>query len=565
LRRLKLSLPQLRQILVVGVGLLWAAAFPTINLAGCAWIAPGLLLFLAKGETGEATFRLGYLGGLAHFLASLYWLLYNPFPAGAAAGWLLLSAYLALYPALWVWFCWKCFPGLGNPTGARWGQRAIGAMACAALWVAGELIRGRFLTGFPWNFLGVSQYRVLPLIQLASITGVYGISFLMVWFSVSLATTGVGLWHSQKTRAGGGDSLPFPAGFTTRPQSAVGRPWSFWLGEMMLPFLVLASVIGWGVHQLTHPGPAGPVLNTVLIQPSIPQTLIWDPKESDYRFQKLMQLSEEALRTKPDLLVWPEAAVPNLLRYDTNVLRAVTNLVRRHHVWMIVGADDAEPRADTHNPEAADYFNASFLISPDGQLEERYCKRRLVIFGEYVPLQPWLPLLKWFTPVGDGFQPGRRPVPFVMPRAKTSVLICFEDIFPHAVREYVETDTDFLLNLTNNGWFGESAAQWQHAANAALRAVENRLPLVRCANNGLTCWVDAWGRLQDVYFPGSTDIYRAGFKTAAIPLLPPGTKRAATFYRVHGDWLGWGCVTFAALLVLRQVRGAVNSRGQEKK
>ena len=123
----------------------------------------------------------------------------------------------------------------------------------------------------------------------------------------------------------------------------------------------------------------------------------------------------------------------------------------------------------------------------------RYIKRKLVIFGEYVPLADWLPFLKYLTPIQGGFTPGRRPVSFPLPglRAKTSVLICFEDIFPHLVREHVDDDTDFLVNLTNNGWFGESAAQWQHAANAVFRAVENGLPLVRCANNGLTCWVDA--------------------------------------------------------------------------
>ena len=126
------------------------------------------------------------------------------------------------------------------------------------------------------------------------------------------------------------------------------------------------------------------------------------------------------------------------------------------------------------------------------------------------------------------------------------MLICFEDVFPHCVREYVEDDTDFLLNLTNNGWFGESAAQWQHAANAVFRAVENGLPLVRCANNGLTCWVDARGRVEEIYFPGTRDIYGAGWKMARVPLLA-GQPRAPTFYRRHGDWFGWSCVAVSAL------------------
>ena len=135
---------------------------------------------------------------------------------------------------------------------------------------------------------------------------------------------------------------------------------------------------------------------------------------------------------------------------------------------------------------------------------------------------------------------------------KTSVLICFEDIFPHLAREAVEEDTDFLVNLTNNGWFGESAAQWQHATSALFRAVENGLPLLRCSNNGLTCWVDAQGRRRQIFRDGGGSVYGPGFMTAEIPLLAPGEKHPPTFYHQHGDWFGWACVAVAATtLVLR--------------
>src|SRR5207249_930586 len=198
------------------------------------------------------------------------------------------------------------------------------------------------------------------------------------------------------------------------------------------------------------------------------------------------------------------------------------------------------------------FFNASFLLNPRGELVAKYHKRRLVIFGEYVPLERWLPFMKYLTPIGGSFTPGDQPVPFrlTQPQAFVSTLICFEDVFPHLSREYVEDDTDFLLNLTNNGWFDESAAQWQHAANAVFRAVENGLPLVRCANNGLTCWVDAQGRMQDVYFPGTQDIYGAGIKLIQVPLLD-GSRREPTFYRRHGDAFGWSCVGGSTLVVGR--------------
>jgi apolipoprotein N-acyltransferase len=408
-----------------------------------------------------------------------------------------------------------------------WHQRQAWALSCAVLWTALEMVLSRALTGFPWNLLGSSQYQMLPLIQLAAWTGVYGLSFLMVWLSVTLASAAVVLLR----------------------QPAIPR---MALSEVLFPMTTLLLVLTAGVVRLRENPQAARHLKLAMIQPSIPQTLIWNPNEDTNRFQKLLQLSQIALQTQPDLLVWPEAAIPNLLRYDPMVYSAVTNLAASNRVWMIVGADDAEPRQTNPGSDEADYYNASFLVDPSGRLAARYCKRRLVVFGEYLPLQPWLFFLKWFTPVRTGFTPGREPVTFVLdsPRARIAPLICFEDVFPQLARESVDDETDVLLNLTNNGWFGESAAQWQHAANAVFRAVENGLPLARCANNGLTCWVDDRGRLDGIPFEDTRDVYGAGFKSFQIPLSSL-ENRGTTFYRRHGDWLGWGCVAGCGLLWFR--------------
>jgi apolipoprotein N-acyltransferase len=370
---------------------------------------------------------------------------------------------------------------------------------------------------------------MLPVIQVSSFTGVYGVSFLVAWFSVSLiGAAAMVLRRSQSPRA--------------------------WMAEIVLPLLAVAGVAFFGIRQFAQPATPGTHLRVALIQPSIPQRWIWSPEESAKRFTQLLQLSETALTNsagKPDLLVWPEAAVPGYVRWDTNIHSAVTNLVRRHQVWLVLGSDDAAPRAGSNDPFAADIFNASFLIGPDGEFRATYRKRRLVICGEYVPLARWLPFLERWTGMGS-FTPGRGPVPFRAPELglNTSVLICFEDVFPHGVREYVDDDTDFLLNLTNNGWFGESAAQWQHAANAVFRAVENGVPLVRCANNGITCWVTPRGQMREPYLPGTTDAYGAGFKIVQAPLLG-GSKREPTFYRRNGDVFGWACVVWSAMGVGR--------------
>ncbi len=527
--------------LAVFAGLLLAAAFPKFGVAGFAWVAPGLILASGIGADGRTAFRLGYFAGLAHHLTALYWLLNIPvMKLAPITGWLALSGFLALYPAAWMWLCWRMHPS--RPAGteatglsdklevmlmAGWAQRLVWALSCAALWVTWEMVQSRLFSGFPWNLLGASQYRMVPLLQMTSLTGVYGVSFLAVWFAASLVNGAVVvLRRSQRPR--------------------------LWLGEIVVPLLVTFGVLAYGTRQMVGAAKEPATITVALVQPSIPQQWIWSPEDSAKRFDQLLRLSESALTNKPDLLVWPEAAVPGYVRWDTNIHHAVTNLVRRHNAWLILGADDAAPRPD--DPFAADNFNASFLVGPDGEFKATYRKRRLVIFGEYLPLVRWLPFLERWTGMGS-FTPGKGPVPFVIPELKVnaSVLICFEDVFPHHAREYVDEDTDFLLNLTNNGWFGESAAQWQHAANAVFRAVENGIPLVRCSNNGLTCWVDDRGRMRDVYFPGTSDVYGIGYKLVKVPLLA-GAKRAATFYRRHGDVFGWSCVVWAALVAGRTWR-----------
>ncbi len=546
-------------------GAMLSASFPRSSIAGLAWVAPGLLLFSAMGVGRKRAFQLGYGGGLVFTLITLYWLLHMPVGWEKILGWLALCAYLALYPAVWVWLAWRFFPTdlagvaslpsaaetvarlsgevgnargvVGEVTGAGGQIRLVAAFAaaprlarlrwallCAVLWVALEMIVGRLFTGFPFLALGVSQFRILPVTQIASVTAVYGVSFLLVWFSVGL-----------------GSSLLL----------LVRHPQRRWLafGDLLVPMLVVVAVCSSGAARLARRESGGRELKVALIQPSIPQRLIWDSANATNRFNKLVELSGAALATRPDLLIWPEAAVPGMLRYDKFVGDAVSRLAEEHQTPIILGADDLEPDTQSADPKAVRVFNSSFLVNRSGRLVAKYDKRHLVIFGEYIPLLKWLPFLKWVTPIDGGFATGEEVVPFRLeqPRCRTAVLICFEDVLPHLARQYVTGDTDFLVNLTNGGWFSESAQQWQHAAVAVFRAIENGLPLVRCTNNGLTCWIDSCGRLDEDYFRGGKDIYREGFKIVSVPLLPEGTSRPLTFYTRHGDVFGWGCVGVAAL------------------
>jgi apolipoprotein N-acyltransferase len=525
----------------VALGLLWGAAYPKWGVAGLAWVVPGGLMWVAVSSP-KGAFRAGYLAGFVGYLVSLSWLLHIPFPAGAAGGWVALSAYLALYSAGWAWFCqftlrrWvgegACDaagvqPGvsMGGDSrwmallGGSWSRRFAWGLVVAAAWVAWEMAVSRALSGFPWLLLGVTQYRMVPLIQVGSVAGVYGVSFLVAWFSVSMAMA-----IRQVLR---------------RPADR----WA-WVPEMSLPLVVLMTVIVVGYGRLGRPEEEGRALSMALVQPSIPQELIWDRREDENRFEELMELSRMALVSRPQMLVWPEAALPAFTRAN---YEAITNLIVEHGVWMVFGADDVEPRRTASGEEDYDSFNSAFLFGPDGAYRASYRKQRLVIFGEYVPLAEWLPFLKRLTPIQGSFRPGPGPLGFRLtePVVDLSVLICFEDVFPHGARRHVTDRTDFLLNLTNNGWFGESAAQWQHAANAVFRAVENGVPLVRCTNNGLTCWIDAQGRMRRVFGEDEGDVYGRGFLLVELPLRAEGGTRSGPFYRRHGDVFGWCCAVWA--------------------
>jgi apolipoprotein N-acyltransferase len=593
-------------LLAIGAGLLLTAAFPKISITGCAWIAPALMMVAAHGKRGGDAFRVGYVAGLAHFLSSLYWLLLIPVTGYPILGWVALGAYVALYPATWVWLISNS--KFQIPNTESWNRRVLWSFAGAAVWVALEMIRSRLFSGFPWNPLGASQYQLVPLIQIASVTGIYGVSFLVVWVSLSLFSAGRMIFHRPTLRMA-------------------------WQGEIILPLVVVVALFGFGFARINRQNPSGATLRITLVQPSIPQTLIWDLNTDTNRFQQLLELSEQALTSahqtnellapsllgapasrrpvgsqkpelagetpalpgtvqgrargsKTDLLIWPEAAVPE---FDEFSYTAITNLVRTHHLWLICNADDARWRPNAKSKDDFDVFNAAFLFDPDGRCAAIYHKQKLVIFGEYIPLVRWLPFIKWFTPIPGSFASGDHPVPFEMdwwgerprepfgdtnvlsiggsPRVsphqkvKTATLICFEDMFPELAREYVQDDTDFLVNLTNDGWFGDSAEQWQHAAGGVFRAVENGVPLVRCCNNGVTCWIDATGRLREIFRDKNGSVYGAGAMTIELPLPQPGEKRLPTFYNQHGDWFGWLCVGVTGILLV--VKISVHRRRQK--
>ncbi|MEI8287978.1 MAG: apolipoprotein N-acyltransferase [Verrucomicrobiota bacterium] len=520
-------------------GLLLAGAFPRFNIAGFAWIAPALMLSAAYKKNTADSLRVGYIAGLTFWLASLIWLLKIPVTGFPILGWISLAGYLALYGAVWVWLA-----SIFQAKNPNWTARTFWTLTVAAAWVALEFLRGWLFSGFPWNFIGVSQFKLVPLIQIAAVTGVQGVSFLVVWFSLALFSAAqMVLKHPARRFA--------------------------WQSEIVLPLTVIGLCYAGGFYRISQDDPAGKHLRVTAIQPSVPQTLIWSASEDSKRLTELLDLSQRALTNPTDLVLWPESAVPSV---DKASYEAINQFARSNHVWLILNTDDVALL-----PRATNYFNSAFLIGPDGRWRQTYHKRQLVIFGEYVPLASWLPFLKWLTPITGGWTAGDQAAQFEISTTapedydpvitllknneaskpetrqiiKASPLICFEDIFPRLGRDAVDDDTDFLVNLTNDGWFGESSEQWQHAAAAVFRAVENKRPLIRCANNGVTCLIDSHGRILQSLTDASGSVHRRGAMTSEIPA---AQNLTATYYHRHGDWFAWVCVGLTAISLLKWFR-----------
>jgi apolipoprotein N-acyltransferase len=533
----------LRLVFSFLAGTLLAAAFPKFNLPGLAWLAPGLVLWLAHNDSGKRVFLSGLLSGLGYWLVGVYWLLLIPFRWYGLAAYLGQSGVGAAYTGIWCWLCWYLWPARKtvqkpHPVPEDLPQQWLALtdwirlgwpLLCAGAWVATEMTLGRMVTGFP-GFLGASQFRWLALIQISSFTGVYGVSFLISWLSVSLFCTALSLSADKN-----------------RPRLL--------LLQVLPPLLALAGVLAYGRHELSSVGESPRHYRIALVQPAIPQPAIWDPNEKTNRFLKLLEISQAALAEKPDLLVWPETALPEMITRNQFTQDAIIKLLHPYNAWMVLGASDYESRPDVTGQETTMWFNSAFLINPAGEMVARYHKRHLVPFGEFMPGARWFPFLARLRAAGAGLTSGDRPGLFHItePPANFSVLICYEDLFPHEVRECQDQRTDFLLNLTNDGWFGDSSAQWQHLVNALFRAVELHLPLVRCCNNGITCWIDACGRLHNVYFPDSKNVYQAGYKIIDVPLTSSESAYHPTFYRQHGDLFGWGCVALVVVLGLRRL------------
>jgi apolipoprotein N-acyltransferase len=490
-------------------GILLFLSFPPFGISFCGWFALVPLMLACAGTAPRRAAFLGWLSGAVFFLSTLYWLRHV-----SILGEIGLSFYCALYfiPfALYVSLRrdgWRSKNGLLN---LAW------MLGAAAVWAAAEYLRATVITGFPWNLLGVSQHQELAFIQIAEFGGVYAVSALMVFVNAATAVT----------------ILQYAAGLRRVYRMHV---------EMLTAVLAVALVWAFGMHRLLdRPDPKTPPLRVALIQPNIPEVGNWELADPDVIYEKLERLTTDVLRTPDlDLVIWPETALPDFVRYSERSADLVKKLAAGG-VPLLAGSMDVIWQAGGQ----PDYYNASMLFNPDGELLGTYYKQHLVLFGEYIPFEGKIPLINALTPIGSSFKPGRASTQFSLPGsgAYFSVLICFEDVLPYLARHAARGGANLLINQTNDSWFDPDSGSVQHLANAVFRCVETRLPMLRCANTGVTCSIDPFGRVVQT-LPPRTE----GFQIAET--VPAHPDQAETFYVRFGDLFAQACLSGSVALFI---------------
>jgi len=513
-----------RLVAAAASGLLLAAAYPPLELGYLAWIALVPLGVAVRGADGRRAARAGLLAGTVFWLLSLAWL-----NRVTTIGWGLLSLYCALYfvpPALLA----ARWPRPGAVP--VWLSNVAFMIGWTAVWTGGEFLRGTLGTGFPWNPLGVSQFDNPPMIQGAAWGGVWAVSALVAWVNAGAIAT-----------------------IRRYAEAAPQRRWRQPHPELMLAFLAVVGAFVHGWRSVAALPPPDTTVRVALIQPAIPQYAKWDEEFVAGIYERLVALSEAAQRAvRPELLVWPETAVPGDVRNDEAAWAAVRAAIAGG-APLLAGALEVE-RGDDGAPR---YFNSALLIGADGAILETYDKQHLVLFGEYVPFSRRFPFLRRLTPAAYDVEPGGRATVFRAPRpdAPFASLICFEDVFPYLSRRFARAGARWFINQTNDAWYDISSGSRQHLAHAVFRCVETRRPMARAANTGITGWIDVAGRigggseseggLLPHYTPDGG--LAAGFLGADIPLLPADAP--PTPYLRRGDlFAGATCAIALGMMIL---------------
>jgi len=522
LKRNKLHIPNF--FLAASSGFLLTVSFPNFEISWLAWFAFIPLFVALRNLSLKHSFYLGLFAGLVHYLSLVYWLahtmsVYGHLPFYVSIPVLfLLSFYLALYIAL---FSMAVTCLCSSPLSFLFIPPLI--------WVSLEYIRSFLFTGFPWELIGYTQFKMLHVIQISDVFGVYGVSFAIVL----------------------GNAVAFLIYLRLMDNSWQGKRVQTKLAAgAMAAFVVIFCAVWlygkWRINNIHELSVISPSSKVTIVQGNIDQAIKWDPafqKSSTIKYIHLSTLSKDL---QPDLVVWPETATPFYFMHDIELSKLVLKGIHEIGADFLIGSP-----AFTRKSNKIEYYNSAFLVDAAGNVNGRYDKTHLVPFGEYVPMKKWLPFVnKMVEGVGD-FDTGDKGRTIKWQKSSVGILICYEIIFPALSRAMVQNHASLLVNLTNDAWYGRSSAPYQHFSMSVFRAVENRRSLVRAANTGISGFIDPCGNVIE-----STKIFKDAVITQKIPVL-----EVETLYSKFGDVFAMACLGLSVfIIILRSLKSRTRIR-----
>lgn len=555
---------------LLSAGLLWAS-FPPLDWSLLAWVSlVPLVVLIRMSEPLRWMYTATYLGGLVFTLVTLQWMRLGD-PTMYVA-WVALAVYVAVY--------FPVFVGLARC--AVHSCRIPLVFAVPAVWVGLEFFRAYLLTGFSWYYLAHTQYRWIELIQISDLVGAYGVSFLVAMTAAVIAGVIPETWLER---------------FQLQPRATAhgmpARRGELGVISVLACLATFAAALVYGhVRRSQAEFTAGP--RVAVVQGNFTAAVKHDPDEAQEIFNRHIDLTFRAVQSghKPDWIVWPETMFRNtLFAKDPGMgpddLRRVApevpaeywfrgrtrdmlaTLSKQAGAALVIGLDSA-----VADPDGFAHYNSAAFVTPDAGLSGRYDKIHRVPFGEYIPLRDTFPFLHRFTPFGPeyGISAGDHASVFAFDGWRGAPLICFEDTVPQFVRRIVQTTrqpeteapVDFLVNLTNDGWFHGSSELDQHLITAAFRSVEHRLPSVRAVNTGISAFIDGDGVIlePDHFIDGDNQDrttlvdpesgrWRKQLNAALIHTLPLDNRRS--LYSHTGDWFAGLCGVLCLVLILWSV------------
>jgi apolipoprotein N-acyltransferase len=459
---------------------------------------------------------------------------------------LLQHAFLLIYLGSYFGFFGLTF----NLIRSRAGMTAA-FFAAPFIWVSLEYVRSNLsFLALPWGLLAHSQHQYLSVIQIASLAGTYSISFLILMVNAALASLVLALYESPRLSGKWypkiPPNLPLPKGGAL--QSRVSKT----LVATAASLIILTLIYG---HITASTPITGKAIKLSLVQGNIEQAKKWDPRYASEIIAIYSELTQEALKDKPDLIIWPETATPGSISLNPELYAETENIVRKAATYLLLGSAQHQKFEEKGSMQLK-YFNSAYLIHPGpGRTKnQRYDKIRLFPFGEYLPYKEIIPWSSIGVSESGNYLSGKEFTVFKHPTFRFGVTICWENVFPNLFRQFVMGGAECMINITNEARFGKTAAPYQLVSISVFRAIENKVFVIRCANTGVSCFIDPYGRIIDrLKDEKNKDIFVRGVMSGQITPL-----RSKTTYTRYGDWfVGMAMIISVGFLISSIFKGSL--------